>query len=195
MVWQPGTPVQLETARYTLRSLQPADVDDRYLAWLGDPEVMQTLNAPPRQLDRADIRRYVARFNNKTSFHLGVFDKASGLKIGIYSIYVDPGNGLAETNVAIGERDFWGRKAVLETRAAILDFLFDVIGVFKVWGRPFARNFPAVFNYKAQGFVLEGVLRQHRRSVDGGRLDQLMFGLLRDEWHARRKDKTEGTAA
>lgn len=192
MPWKPGTPVRLETARYHLRSLSPDDVDDRYIGWLGDPEVMQTLNAPPRQLNRADIQRYVARFNNKTSFHIGVFDKASGRKIGIYSIYVDLGNGLAETNVAIGERDFWGRKAVLETRAALLDFLFDVVGVFKVWGRPFARNFPAVFNYKAQGFALEGVLRQHRRSVDGGRLDQLMFGLLRDEWHARR---SKGAAA
>lgn len=186
MAWRPGTPLKIETERYVLRSLRPADVDDRYASWLGDPEVMQTLNAPPRQVSRADLQRYVARFNNKTSFHLGIFDKASGRKIGIYSIYVDPGNSLAETNVAIGEREFWGRKAVLETRAALLDFLFDVVGVFKVWGRPFARNFPAVFNYKAQGFTCEGVLRQHRKSVDGGRLDQLMFGLLRDEWHARR---------
>lgn len=187
MPWKPGTPVQIETARYTLRSLTPADVDDRYIGWLGDPEVMQTLNMPPRRPKRADIERYVARFNNKTSFHLGIFDKATGTKIGIYSIYVDLGNSLAETNVAIGEREYWGRKAVLETRAAILDFLFDAVGVFKVWGRPFARNFPAVFNYKAQGFTCEGVLRQHRKSFDGGRLDQLMFGLLRDEWHARRK--------
>lgn len=192
MAWRPGTPLKIETQRYVLRSLTPADVDDRYASWLGDPEVMQTLNAPPRQVSRADLQRYVARFNNKTSFHLGIFDKASGRKIGIYSIYVDPGNSLAETNVAIGEREFWGRKAVLETRAALLDFLFDVVGVFKVWGRPFARNFPAVFNYKAQGFTCEGVLRQHRKSVDGGRLDQLMFGLLRDEWHARRN---KGAAA
>jgi len=58
---------------------------------------------------------------------------------------------------------------------------------------PLSRNFPAVFNYKAQGWRHEGTLRGHRRSiVDGTRLDQYQFGLLRDEWRQLRRKRSDG---
>lgn len=50
-------------------------------------------------------------------------------------------------------------------------------------GRPLARNFPAVFNYRAQGWRLEGILKAHRRVHDSERrLDQYEFGLTKAEW-------------
>ena len=79
---------------------------------------------------------------------------------------------------------------MLETRAALLDHLFRS-GVEKVIGSPLARNFPAVFNYKAQGFVAEGVLRRHRIDPDGKRVDQVMFGLLPEDWAAQKKKLAE----
>ena len=94
---------------------------------------------------------------------------------------------LAQTNVVIGEKEFWGQSVVIETRAAIIDFLFDRMNMEKIWGRPIARNMPAIFNYKAQGFRTEGVLHKHLRDPSGKRIDQIMFGLLRDEWRARRR--------
>ena len=94
--------------------------------------------------------------------------------------------GAIASYVVIGDRDYWGKGVVLEARGALLDFLFDVVGVSKVWGTPFERNFPSIFNYKAQGFTCEGVLRKHVINVKGKRVDQYIFGLLRDEWHAHR---------
>ena len=65
-----------------------------------------------------------------------------------------------------------------------------VDGTAQAYGTPLARNFPAVFNYKAQGWRLEGVLRGQCKSVvDGSRLDQYHFGMLRDEWRARKGAK------
>jgi hypothetical protein len=47
-----------------------------------------------------------------------------------------------------------------------------------------------LFNYKIQGWRHEGTMRGQRRSVvDGSRLDQYQFGLLRQEWIARRSGK------
>ena len=72
--------------------------------------------------------------------------------------------------------------------------MLDEVGVHKVCGNPFARNFPAVYNYRAQGFHCEGVLREHRLSATGERLDQFLFGLLRREWHERRAMEGQGEA-
>lgn len=187
-IWRPATPLTLTTESYVLRSMSPSDVDARFTSWLADPEVVETLNLPAQARKPETFAAYIGRFDNRASFGLGIYDRQTSLIIGFYAIYCDLGNASANTNVIVGDRDYWGRGVVLETRAHILDFLFDIMGIEKVVGNPFARNFPAVFNYKALGFRCEGVLRQHRRSHTGGRLDQLIFGLLRDEWHAHRAE-------
>lgn len=180
--WKLGQPLQLETAHYIVRSMKPEDVTPDYLAWTQDEEIMYGVNSSPGRMTMTDLHRYVAKFNNRTSFHLGVFLKESGRLIGFYSIYWERRHNIAGTNVVIGDRDYWGKGVVLETRAAIIDFLFDRLKVAKVWGSPMARNIPSVFNYRAQGFKCEGVLRSHRVSPKGERLDQFMFGLFPDEW-------------
>lgn len=185
--WSPGKPVLLDTARFIVRSMTPEDINERYLAWLGDPEITATLNVAPRNMTRAQMVEYVRKFDNKASFHFGVFTREGNRLIGIYSVYCDFKDRLAQTNVVIGEKEFWGKKVVIETRAAIIDFLFDRMNMEKIWGRPIARNMPAIFNYKAQGFRCEGVLHKHLRDPSGKRIDQIMFGLLRDEWRGRRR--------
>lgn len=189
MKWKPGTPLGLESENFFLRSMTPTDITNRYIDWAKDAELMENLNAPPREIDREQLTRYLKRFNNRTSYHLGLFSKDSGLHVGFYTVFIDPRARTAQTNVVIGDRDFWGKGVVLETRAVIIDFLFDRLGIERIWGSPFERNFPSIFNYKAQGFVCEGVLRRHGVRVNGERVDQYIFGLLRDEWRARKGHK------
>lgn len=75
---------------------------------------------------------------------------------------------------------------MLETRAHLLDFLFDTLKLHKVTGAVYTRNFAAVFNYKAQGFRCEGILREQEQARDGRWLDVYLFGLLEAEWRALR---------
>ena len=170
--------------------MRPEDVTDRYIAWARDPELMENLNMPARTVTHSQLQRYIKSFDNRTKFHLGVFAQPENLQIGFFTIYVDNKNRSAQTNVVIGDRDYWGKGVVLEARAAIIDFLFDVIDMEKIWGTPYERNFPSIFNYKAQGFTCEGVLRKHMVNVQGKRVDQYVFGLLREEWLARRIEES-----
>ena len=184
--WAPGTPVRLPTKRCVLRSLTRQDVGERYAGWLRDPEVLAMLNNRNLRMTEEQLIAYVERFDNRANFHLGIEAAGGGPLIGFYSVYCDPPNGVAQTNVMVGDHDYWGKNVVLETRAVLLDFLFDVVGVEKVYGMPLARNVASVFNYRAQGFHCEGILRQQRRGPEGERLDQLFFGMLRSEWHEKR---------
>jgi RimJ/RimL family protein N-acetyltransferase len=187
--WKPGEPVVLDTAHYLVRSMKPEDVTEDYLAWTKDEEIMYGVNSAPGRMTMADLHRYVAKFNNRTSFHLGIFVKETGRLIGFYSIYWERRHNIAGTNVVVGDRAYWGKNVVLETRAAIIDFLFDRLKVAKVWGSPMARNIPSVFNYRAQGFKAEGVLKRHRVSPKGERLDQIMFGLFPEDWRKAKEAK------
>lgn len=180
---------RLDTERFYLRALTPADASERWVAWLGDSEVMGPINTRLRQPSLAQLRAHIASHDQVRRLFVGIFDRSQDRHIGFYRIDLDPKHGLATFNVLIGDKAYWGRRTVLETRAALLDHLFRRMGIEKAVGMPLARNFPAIFNYRAQGWSLEGVLKAHRAAADGsGRLDQLVFGLTKAAWIARRKE-------
>ncbi len=180
-------PVRLETRRFIVRTLTPLDANPRWIAWAADKEVMDPLNVAVRAWSTPELQRYIAGFDQVAHLLVGVYDKKGGNQIGFYMIDVDPQHRLATFNVVIGDRAFWGEKVVNETRAALLDYVFTRRGVDKAVGHPLARNFPAIFNYRAQGWRLEGILKAHRAAFDGsGRLDQYSFALSKDEWRALR---------
>lgn len=188
MTWRPGDILKLETARCRLTSAVREDIDDAFLAWLADPEVMLGLNMPRRRLSRAQAVRWALGHDNQSDFFLIVRMRETGQAVGFFIVNYSPGMNVAETSVVIGDRDYWGQNIVRETRAAILDFLFDTLGAHKVVGRPHGRNFSSIFNYKAMGFTCEGVLREQMPAVAGdGRLDQMIFAMLKRDWLAKRE--------
>ncbi len=187
-----GRPVLLETRRFALRSLKPTDASERWMNWLKDPEIMGPLNAPVRRWTANELMAHIASADNDQRYLVGIFDLASRIQIGFYMIDIDAFHRRANFNVVIGEKAWWGKGVVNETRAALLDEFFDHRGTEKASGMPLSRNFPAVFNYKAQGWRHEGTLRGHCLSVsDGGRLDQYQFGLTKDDWKKIRSEQAQ----
>lgn len=186
MTRAPGEIVRLETARFVLRSVTREDVDEAFLSWMADPEVMLGLNMPPQRPTRLQMVHYALSHDNHTRFML-IIEPRNAAAIGFFTVTLVPVHGVAETAVVVGDRRWWGKDVVIEARSAILNFVFDELGAEKVMGRPHGRNVASIFNYRALGFTCEAVLRQQMRAVgEGGRLDQLVFGLMRDEWLARR---------
>ena len=186
MSWQPGALLELSTPRFVVRTLTREDVGEDLVSWLAEPEFMLGLNLPWRRLSRAQVVRFVLDFDNQTRFFLGIFERGSAAALGFYTVQIDARNACAETAVVVGDRAWWGRDVVRETRAALLQWLFTDGAMHKVLGRPHGRNVASIYNYKALGFRCEAVLREQLLAVDGStRLDQLVFGLLRSEWLAR----------
>lgn len=191
--WTPGTPVRIETPRFVMRSLTPGDVTQKWADWASDPEVMKGVNPVPTTVTQDALRGQIGGYNNRMNFILGIYDKENGEHIGVYRVESHVVNMIATTNVVIGDKAYWGQKVVLETRAALIDFLFDKVKAEKIDGRPFARNFPAIFNYKAQGFKVEGIMRKQVRVSDTERWDQYLFGLLPEDWEdVRHSPKVRG---
>ena len=189
MGWKRGKKLELETERFILRSLTPADADETYTSWWNDAELQRGFNSKPRNWDTSQAARHLRQFNNDNRFHLGIFCKETGKLIGFIAMFPKYRQKLAKTNVLIGDQSYWGKGVPREVRRHMLDFLFDTLGMEKVEGEIFGRNLPSIFNYQALGFKAEGVRRSHVRSVDGGRADVYQFGLLKEEWQAFKKEE------
>ncbi|MBI1731543.1 MAG: GNAT family N-acetyltransferase [Gammaproteobacteria bacterium] len=185
MNWRPGQPVCLGTERFELRSLGEGDATERYLGWLRDAEVMRYVNARRDETTLEELRSFIRRHDNRDNFLLGIFTKSGGLHIGNLSAECHPIHRTAKLGVLIGDRAFWGKRAVLEVRTIFLDFLFGPAAMVKVWGPCYAHNVPALFNYRMLGFTVEGVQRSHV-VCDGERMDVVNFAMFREDWQALR---------
>src|SRR5262245_44118250 len=138
-----GRPVLLQTKRFLLRSLKPSDASQRWLGWLKDSEVLDPINSPVQEITFRELMAHIgASSNNDTVFMIGIFDLESKVQIGYYSIWrtVDEVHRVANFNVVIGEKSWWGKGVINETRAALLDEFFNNRGVEKATGHPLARN-------------------------------------------------------
>ena len=180
--------IRLKTDRFLVRTLRESDACDALLGWLADAELMTNVNHKPQRFTMLQLRRFIMSYDQATKLLVGVFDGETEKLVGYYLIEMNPPQRRATFNVVIGDRDYWGQRVVLETRAALMDYLFQFGAIDKLIGGPLARNIPAVFNYKAQGWKLEGLMRSHVLSASGtGRIDQYQFAMLKEEWQAIKK--------
>lgn len=187
--WKPGQPVILETPRFVVRSISRLQVAWHSYPWTFDPEVMHPFGFKAGTWTRRTWYRRFRKPNNKRKFCLGIWPKGQSKLIGYENFDLSP-HGVAALSVLIGDREWWGKGVVQETRGAIIDFLFGTAGCVRVWGTPSVRNFPSIFNYQNLGFTCEGTLRHH--GYDPGtqeRRDFFVFAMLRDEWLEKRKQQ------
>ena len=94
----------------------------------------------------------------------------------------------ATIGVLIGDKNYWGKNAVNETRSKIIDWLFDEKGINKIESGPMSNNYLAIFNLTKQGWQNEGILKEHYL-IDGKKVDSVQYGITKTEWKEL-KDKT-----
>lgn len=115
-----GFPAALETGRFILRELTVADVSERYLEWLSDPEVQKWIVAADEAQRMADLQDYVEqRVGRADVLFLGIFDKSSGVHIGnIKYEPVLPDQGSAVMGILVGDPTFRGQGVFAEVFGA-----------------------------------------------------------------------------
>ena len=121
--------IVLETARLTLRHLEPGDLDD--LASIqADPEVMRYFPSGPRSRDltQSDLDRCIA-IQAEHGFSLwATIDRADGRFIGRCGLLPES-HGVAEVEIAyLIARSHWGLGLATEAARAIRDYGMGPLG-------------------------------------------------------------------
>ena len=144
------------------------------LAGGGDPPQPTTLERLQRDFDReaAEPPR------DKTDFAI----EADGNLIGHCGLFhIDETARHGELGISIGDKDNWGRGYGREAISLLLDYAFRLRNLRRVWLEVHASNERAIRAYRSCGFVEEGRMREHIW-LDGRYLDNVLMGILRDEW-------------
>jgi RimJ/RimL family protein N-acetyltransferase len=183
--WKTALPVMAGTT-FTLRELRAEDAPS-LLAMLTTEEVSRFISPPPTTVE--GFERFIAwthrerMAGNYACF--AIVPHGMTTAIGIFQVRsLDPGFGTAEWGFAMGSQ-FWGSGIFAEGARMMLDFAFDVIGAQRLEARAAVANGRGNGALRKIGAVQEGLLRRSFLR-NGQHHDQVLWGILADDWRLQR---------
>jgi RimJ/RimL family protein N-acetyltransferase len=173
--------------RYFLRTIKREDASDRWTEWLADPWTVHVLNTSPKKIGKREVSDYIKQFDQRSSLLLGIFEMGSRLHVGFVRIDLDEA-GDALVNAVIGEAAHRNRGATTDVFVALLDFLFNTVGVKRARASILGRNQVTLAYLLKLGWRREEMPGLPVRSVtDGSSLETCMLSWTRDGYYAFRK--------
>jgi RimJ/RimL family protein N-acetyltransferase len=175
-----GRAVKLRTARLQLRPFRPDDLD-AFGAFAGDPAYRRYLGPEHPQPEQFIANNVSIDWKREHSWVIVIGGEIAG------SIFLglDKADLTAEIACLLAPAA-WGRGIAGEAGRAVVDYAFGALGAGKVFARADAANAASRRAMEKAGMVLEGVLRSHRVSAAGERVDEAIYGITREDWQSAR---------
>lgn len=173
----------IETDRLILRRFTIDDAEDMYNNWASDPEVTKFLTWPTHS--SVDVSRYVlndwvSHYEEGDFFNWAMELKENGQVIGNISVVeVKERAEAADMGYCMG-RAYWGRGLMPEALKAVMDYLFDVVGLNRVAACHDVNNPKSGRVMDKAGMKREGILRGAGRN-NQGICDEVWHSMIRSD--------------
>ncbi len=126
---------RIETHRLVLRPFRIGDEEDMFSNWASDPEVTRFLTWPAHRsvsVTRMLLDDWVPRYEGGDYFNWAMEWKETGRVIGNISVVsLNEATEAADIGYCMG-RAFWGRGIMPEALRAVMDYLFDTVGLNRI---------------------------------------------------------------
>jgi RimJ/RimL family protein N-acetyltransferase len=166
-----------------LRPLERADLNERYLSWLNDPEVTKYLETGTFPTTMQDLERfYTDVTSSKQQVIFAIADAKSDEHIG--NVKLGPIHWVhrsATFGILIGDKKSWGRGIGLEATRLAVEYGFERLNLRRIDLGVYADHDSALRCYEQAGFKIEGRMRE-ALFRQGEYKDRVWMGLLRSEY-------------
>ncbi|MBR4501558.1 MAG: GNAT family N-acetyltransferase [Clostridia bacterium] len=173
----------ITTPRLILRRFRLEDAGDMYRNWASDAEVTRYLTWPPHQSAEVSgmlLGQWTAQYEDGGYFNWAIQYKENGEVIGNISVVrLDEAIDSAEIGYCLS-RTYWGRGLMPEALRAVTAYLFDTVGLNRVWAGHDVENPKSGRVMEKSGMKPEGILRAFGRN-NRGICDMAVYSILRDE--------------
>ena len=170
----------IRSARVTLRELTEADVDERYVGWMNDPQVTRYLESRFVSHTEGSLKAYVRSMSaDPDVLLLAIVRNDDGRHIGNVKLGpIDRHHLLANVGILVGERDCWGHGYATEAIGALTTYAFAELGLRKLCAGAYRQNKGSVEAFLKAGWHQEAT-RPGQFISDGEAVDEVLLGILR----------------
>lgn len=175
-----------------LRPLERADLNERYLGWLNDPEVTRYMESGTFPTTMQDLENFYQEVTgSRSQVIFAIVDLKSDQHIG--NVKLGPIHWVhrcATLGILIGDSKFWGKGIGVEATRLAVDYGFKRLNLRRIDLGVFADHEAAVHCYEKAGFKVEGRMRE-ALFQRGDYKDRLWMGLLRSEYMSAKAGKSK----
>ena len=164
-----------------LRTFTTADVNDDFVAWLNDPQVVQYSNQRFLSHSRESCLDYLQSFAGSDNLYLAIEDVDSDRLHGSITAYRQVHHGTADIGIMVGNRQAWSRGIGYRAWGLLMAYLIERCQVRKVTGGTLRPNVAMVRIMEKSGMTLEAT-RTAQEVVDGVAVDMLYFCKFANEF-------------
>ncbi|HMM27367.1 MAG TPA: GNAT family protein [Aggregatilineaceae bacterium] len=149
-----------------------------YWASMGERELLTHAQLEKQRREEAESDE------SRTGVTFGVRTK-DGALIGSFGInFLSPYHRVANLGAMINEPDYWGGGYGTDALLLLVDYAFGWLDMRRLWLDTMSSNARVLRQMQKVGFTLEARLRSVA-IADGQWNDEVVFGLMRDEWPGR----------
>jgi RimJ/RimL family protein N-acetyltransferase len=172
-----------------MRALERDDLP-HFVRWINDPETRRFMNLR-YPISMVEEEKWWAGFLERENDHIFAIETKDGTYIGNIGLNgIERENRRAQLGIIIGDKRFWGKGYGTDAIRALLDWAFRYLNLNRISLTVFAYNERAIRCYRKAGFQYEGKMRQ-ARYTDGQYYDELVMGVLRDEFLLRNRETAQ----
>ena len=174
----------IETDRLILRRFTEDDAEDMFKNWASDPKVTEFLTWPPHpsaDFTRELLKEWISKYEDDDYFNWVIELKEIGHVIGNISVVnFDERIEAAEIGYCMSS-SYWGRGVMPEALKAVMDYLFDVVGLNRVAACHDKNNAKSGRVMEKAGMKLEGTLRATGRNNQGILYDKVWHSMIKSD--------------
>lgn len=144
-----------------LTQFHQSDIDEIYLGWLNNQNLMQYSNQRFKRHDLNSASNYLNSFNGSENVFLAIFDKSSNQKIGTLTAYIYPVHGVADIGIMVGNEKYSGQGMGLDAWQTFINWLFFEKKIRKIIAGTLVSNIRMVNIMKKSGMHYESTWKKH----------------------------------
>lgn len=163
-----------------LRMFEKSDVNDTYVSWLNDIEVVKYSNQRFIHHTIDSCYKYLDSFLDTDNIFMAVEDKATMTLCGSVTAYIQTNHGTADIGLLIGNKDFWGKGVGFEAWTLMMGFLFNQCDIRKVTGGTLDVNIGMV-RIMQKSMMIHEATREDQELLDNKPVNVVYFCKFSDE--------------
>lgn len=169
----------IETVRLTICPFEKKHLNQRYVDWLNDREVVRYSEQRHKRHSIESCTAYWEQLKTSSSLYWAIEAKDLGQKhIGNITAHIDCSNKVADVGILLGEKSIWGQGYGREAFGAVCNFLLAQAGIRKVTAGTMAANLGMRGIMRQLGMRDDGYRKNHFL-LDGKQVDAVYGALYR----------------
>lgn len=157
-----------------LKPFSTSDINDTYIGWLNDPNVVRFSNQRFLRHNRESCLRYQASFEGTGNLFMSIRRLSDDRPIGTITAYVARHHGTVDVGIMIGDQSVWGMGYGQDAWGAMTNWLLGREDIRKLTAGTLACNFGMIRLMERSCMSLEAV-RKAQEIVEGRPVDMLYY--------------------